>query len=355
MKKTDKTNDPNDVLWNAILDRDPRFDGFLYYGVITTGVFCKPTCPSPRPKRTNARFFMERDAAGEAGFRPCKRCKPDAIDDPDGDVARVLDAVRYIQDQESLSPTLKVLSAHVGLSPQHFQKLFKATLGVSPQQYATALRMARFKEQVRAGESIAGASMDAGFGSSSRLYEKAGEHLGMTPGRYKRKGKGLVIRYAHRDTALGTLLIAATERGLCSVQLGDKSAPLLAFLMSEFSEATVIHDPPTLESWLDAFSEYLDGHARLPEFPLDIQATAFQARVWQALRNVPHGTTLNYSSLAKAIGDPNATRAVASACARNPVALTIPCHRIVPRSGGFGGYRWEPERKRRLLEIERLS
>ncbi len=177
----------------------------------------------------------------------------------------------------------------------------------------------------------------------------------MTPKRHKNQGKDRVIRHAGRKTALGWLLIAATDQGLCSVQLGDSINPLLTTLQAEFAKAALTHDPHALAPWLDAFVDYLDGNVHLANFPLDVQATAFQARVWQALRNVPHGTTLSYSELAKAIGDPNATRAVASACARNPVALTIPCHRVVPKPGGFGGYRWDPARKKRLLEIERLG
>jgi len=188
-----------------------------------------------------------------------------------------------------------------------------------------------------------------------RRYGKAGEHPGMTPGRYKKGGEGLAVYYAGRPCTLGALLIAKTDRGLCSVQLGDEPKPLLARLRADFAKATLIHNPHTLNPWLDAFAAYLDGYARLPEFPLDIQATAFQARVWQALRKIPHGTTVSYSDLARAMGQPDATRAVAGACAKNPVALAIPCHRVVPRTGGVGGFRWDPARKKKLLEIERLS
>ncbi len=354
MNETTTPDNHDDALWNAVASRDRRFDGMLYYGVTSTGIFCKPTCPSRRPARANARFFSCPEDAVGAGFRPCKRCKPEDVVAADADVTRVIKAVRFIDAHDTRNPTLRILGAHVGLSPQHFQKLFTATLGVSPQQYATALRVNRFKQQVQAGESLTDATLDAGFGSSSRLYERAAEHLGMTPGRYKKQGAGLTIRYHYGETALGVLLLAATEQGLCSVQLGDTVAPLLADLEREFAQATRIRDGQTLGPWLEAFRAYLDGTERLPEFPLDVQATAFQARVWQALRNIPRGQTLSYSELAQAIGEPNATRAVASACARNPVALTIPCHRIVPRTGGFGGYRWDPKRKKRLLEIERF-
>lgn len=355
MKTTPQPAEPDDLLWDAVARRDRRFDGFLYYGVTTTGVYCKPTCPSPRPARRNARFFPCPDAAEAAGFRPCRRCKPEQIDLPDPDTSRILAAIEFMAQHESGIPVLQELGAHVGLSPQHLQKRFTAALGVSPQQYGAALRLAQFKQSVRDGASIAGAAYGAGFGSSSRLYEKAAAHLGMTPGRYKRQGEGMTIRYAARKTVLGCLLVAKTDFGLCSVLLGDTYPPLVAVLQTEFARAALLRDPHTLNPWLDAFAGYLNGSTRLPEFPLDVQATAFQAKVWQALRTIPHGTTLTYAALAKAIGDPNATRAVASACAKNPVALAIPCHRIVPKTGGYGGYRWDPKRKKRLLEIERLG
>ena len=221
MNSPRKNIDPDDILWEAILHRDRRFDGFVFYGVTSTGIFCKPTCPSPRPKRINVHLFAEANDAQAAGFRPCRRCKPNLAEDMEGDIARVRKAVQFIESHEAITPSLRELGDHVGLSADHFQRVFKNTLGVSPLHYAAALRMARFKRQVRSGESIAGAAVDAGFGSSSRLYEKAGERMGMTPGRYKKQGKGLTIRHAEKKTALGWLLLAATDQGLCSVQLGD--------------------------------------------------------------------------------------------------------------------------------------
>lgn len=347
--------EPDDLLWDAIVQRDARFDGLVYYGVRSTRVFCRPSCPSRRPARRNTLIFASAAEAETAGYRPCLRCHPMHEGPLTDEVAPILRAVQFIAFHETCGPSLDELARHIGLGAQQIQRRFKAALGVTPQQYGAALRVARFRSQTRAGDSVTRATFEAGFGSSSRLYEHAATYIGMTPGRFRDGGRGLTIRYAARQTALGWILVAKTDLGLCSVQLGDALEPLKAHLQADFTQAGLLYDPHTLAPWLEAFAAYLEGHSRLPDFPIDVQATAFQARVWQALRAIPHGSTLTYAALAEAIGDPNATRAAASACARNPVALAIPCHRIVPKGGGTGGYRWDPARKKRLLEMEGLK
>lgn len=343
-----------DIAWAAVLERDARFDGRFVYAVESTGVYCRPTCPSRRPRRSNVRFFAVPGEAERAGFRACRRCRP-------GETSRQAEAVRlacgYLESHLDEAPTLGDLAREVEMSPWHLHRTFKAALGLSPKQYAARLRAGRFKDEVRGGESVAGATYGAGYGSSSRLYEKAGENLGMTPGAYRRGGRGMQIRYTVADSPFGRLLVAATDKGICAVSLGDGDRmdgddPLEAELRREYPNADVERDDAALRPWLDAVLPALDGSAGASELPLDLQATAFQWRVWRALQEIPRGETRSYGEVAAALGRPGAARAVAQACASNRVALVVPCHRVVRGDGDPGGYRWGAERKRRILARE---
>ncbi|HTL46712.1 MAG TPA: methylated-DNA--[protein]-cysteine S-methyltransferase [Verrucomicrobiae bacterium] len=265
---------------------------------------------------------------------------------------RLIRACRYIEESEEL-PTLSRVAGQVSMSPAYFQKTFTRALGISPRHYADAVRFDRLRRQLRKGDDVTRALYDAGFGSSSRLYEFAGRYLGMTPNDYKKKGQGVRITYLIADSPLGYLLLAAAEKGICSVRLGSSKGALKSELKREFPEARFDEDAEHLRDWVQALVDYLAGHKPWPLLPYDVQATAFQRRVWEWLRSIPSGTTYSYSEAAKAMGHPSAARAVARACATNPLALVIPCHRIVPKAGGVGGYRWNPERKRGLLTLEK--
>lgn len=342
-----------DILWQAILDRNPEFDGKLFYGVHSTRIYCRSTCPSRKPGRSQVSFFDSPSAAEAQGFRPCKRCQPQNAVAVNSVQAKVLAACRYIETQTERMPTLTDIAAEVGLSPGYFQRVFKQIVGVSPFQYADAHRIQRLKYQLRQGEAIAPALYGAGYGSSSRLYEKASEQLGMTPATYQRSGHGEEIGYTIVRSPLGYLLVAATGKGLCSVRLGNTITELENELRQEFCKAQLEADVDELNEWTQALMDYLNGEHPLPNLPYDVQATAFQRRVWEALRQIPIGTTAVYSEIASAIGQPKSVRAVARACATNPVALAIPCHRVVPKSGGVGGYRWGIDRKQALLDLEK--
>lgn len=267
---------------------------------------------------------------------------------------KLIKACRHIEDAESL-PTLLNVARHVELSPTHFQKVFTKALGISPRHYADAVRFKRLRRQLQAGDDISRALYDAGFGASSRLYEFADRYLGMTPKTYQVKGRGSIIRYTIVDSPLGNLLLAATAKGICAVRLGSSKRTLERELKKEFAAAQFVKNDKYLGQWIQALIDYLAGHRPWPLLPYDVQATAFQRRVWDWLRTIPAGTTYNYSEVAKAIGRPTAARAVARACATNPVALVIPCHRIVPKAGGVGGYRWDPDRKKKLLKLEKAE
>ena len=345
-----ETLDP-ETAWTAVLDRDARFDGQFVYAVDSTGVYCRPTCPSRRPRRANVRFFAAPEEAEGAGYRPCRRCRP-----RQGETSRQAEAVRrasaFLEAHLEENPSLTDLAREVGLSPHHLQRTFKAATGLSPKQYAARLRAAQFKAEVQRGESVASATYGAGYGSSSRLYEKADANLGMTPGAYRRGGKGMQIRYTVADSPFGRLLVGATERGICAVNLGDEDAALETELRREYPSAEIERDDEALKDWLATILPRLNGPAAARDLPLDLQATAFQWRVWRALQEIPYGETRSYREIAAAVGQPNAARAVAQACANNRVALVVPCHRVVRGDGTPGGYRWGTERKRRILGYE---
>lgn len=339
--------------WLAVLKRDSEFDGRFVYAVRSTGIYCRPTCPSRRPNRSQVEFFGAAADAEKAGFRPCRRCEPAASLRTQAKL--IQDVCRYIESDASERVSLAALSRKFDISPSHLHRLFKQTLGVSIAHYARAHRMAAFKQAVRRGSDVTSALYEAGFGSSSRLYEGANSQLGMTPGMYRTGGGPLQIRYATAACPLGRLLVAATGRGLCAVTLGDSDSELLAALRAEYPEARIRRDKTQLVRAVSELLRHLNGAGPCPEFPLDIRATAFQRRVWEELRRIPYGDTRSYSDIAGRLGDPGAVRAVAGACASNPVALVIPCHRVVGKDGNPRGYRWGTERKRKLLSRERKT
>ncbi len=338
--------------WQAVVARAAWRAAPFVYAVTSTRVYCLPGCASKRALRRNVRFFATPDAAEAAGFRPCKRCRPEQGPAADPTRARVLEVCRRIRESDTM-PTLAALGAQVGLHPHHLQRTFKRLLGLSPRQYAEALRAERVKAGLRAGRPIAQAMYAAGYGSSSRLYERSDAELGMTPGRYRRGGEGEEVRYALAESPFGWLLVAATARGICKVMVGKSEEALAEDLRRELPRARLARDDAGLGRWLGPILDYLGGRAPLAELPVDVQATAFERRVWEALRRIPHGGTRSYDELARELGAPDARRAVAGACARNPVPLVIPCHRVVRKGGALGGYRLGAPMKRSLLELER--
>ncbi len=345
-------NDPED-LWQAVLAKDPSRDGEFVVAVKSTGIYCRPSCPARRPRRDRVVFFPLPEAAEQAGFRACRRCHPKLARLVNPKVEMVQRACRYIESQDEATVTLGALSEQVGISAFHLQRVFKSVMGITPRQYTDACRMGKFKARVRAGGSVAGAMYDAGFGSSSRLYERAPAELGMTPATYGRGGRGAVINYTTAECSLGFLLVAGTEKGICAVKLADSERQLEEDLCAEFSAAEIHRDDANLHKPVHDLLDYVRGKQPRLDLPLDIQATAFQWQVWEHLRAIPYGQTKSYAQVAKTMGHPNAVRAVARACATNPVALVIPCHRVIREDQSLGGYRWGLERKKKLLEKER--
>jgi AraC family transcriptional regulator, regulatory protein of adaptative response / methylated-DNA-[protein]-cysteine methyltransferase len=352
MTNQQQLTQPTEQMWSAVMARDNANDGSFVFAVRSTGIYCRPSCPARRPRRDQVQFFLLPEAAENAGFRACRRCRPRAmpVTDPAlslvGQVCRAIDATT----QEPL--TLTALSAETGVSPHHLQRTFKRVMGITPREYAEASRLGQFKSRVREGASVTTALYDAGYGSSRGLYEKSLAQMGMTPAVYRRGGRGMTISYTLCDSPLGRLLVAATPKGICAVSLGESDADLERGLMDEYPAASINRDDNTLKASLSAILEHLQGRRPHLELPLDIQATAFQRQVWQALRQIPYGSTISYSEIAKRIGRPNAVRAVARACASNRVALVIPCHRVVGKDNKLTGYRWGVERKGKLLEQE---
>lgn len=339
-----------EVLWRAVEARDARFDGAFVFGVKTTGIFCRPSCSARKPKRENVAFYDGCKEAEVEGFRACLRCKPKNENAVDPQIEMVLRACELIDGEEQLS--LETLSDELGLSPSHFQRTFKEIVGISPKKYGEAKRLERFKSEIRDGSDVVTAMYEAGYGSSSRLYEKAAENLGMTPAIYKKGGKGMNINYIITDCELGKLLVARTPRGICSVTFGDSDAGLREDLSKEFPNAEIAEDDHDLKTAVDAIIKYLAGKNKRLVLPLDLQATAFQMQVWDFLRKIPYGETRSYSEVAEEMGDKKKVRAVAQACAKNRVALLIPCHRVIASDGKLSGYRWGIERKKKLLAAE---
>ena len=342
----------SEARWQAVQNRDRRFDGAFVYAVRSTGIYCRCTCPSRRPNRQHVSFFSGPEPASQAGFRACLRCHPDQSLTADRQMDLVRTACRHIQEAEDGPPSLTELSAALAVSSGHLQRVFKRQLGVSPRQFADACRQERFKARLKSGWDITDAMYDAGYGSTSRLYEGSLDHLGMSPASYKRGGGGARIAYATVESPLGQLLVAATEQGVCAVKIGDHHESLEEELKGEFPGAELRRDSPVLGEWVTAIVEHLSGQLPNLDLPVDVWATAFQRLVWEYLRNIPYGETRTYQQIAIELGQPKAARAVGRACATNPVAVVVPCHRVVRRDGNLGGYRWGLHRKKELLAQE---
>jgi AraC family transcriptional regulator of adaptative response/methylated-DNA-[protein]-cysteine methyltransferase len=338
--------------WHAVLARDASRDGAFVWAVRSTGVYCRPSCPVRRPTRAQVAFYPLPEVAERAGYRPCRRCRPDSAGG-DAQVELVRRTCRFIAANLEGPLTLADLGAEADLSPAHLQRVFKRITGISPRQYADACRLGVLKARLRQRRTVTMAMYEAGYGSSSRLYERASAQLGMTPGAYRKGGQAVAIRYTLTDCPLGRLLLAATERGVCAVYLGDEDRALVAELGREFPAADLGRQDETLRPWLDELVQHLSGGQPHLDLPLDVRATAFQWRVWQELRKIPAGSTRTYRQVAEALGAPRAARAVARACATNPVSVVIPCHRVVRGDGSLGGYRWGLRRKQALLEREK--
>ncbi len=351
IKMTPGPRNTENQWWDAVLARDSNHDGKFFFAVSTTGVYCRPSCPAKRPRRENVTFFLNPVEAENAGFRACLRCKPkSASGNPQ--IATVKEMCRYIEQHLDEPVTLERLSEAFGQSPFHLQRTFKKALGITPRAYADSCRMGLLKRNLQSGRSVTHALYDAGYSSSSRLYERTASQLGMTPDKYRRGAIATTIRYTCADSPLGRMLVAATEKGICAIQFGESDAELAEGLKREFPFAVRKRDDQTMRSWTEAVLRQMSGHKLNRSLPLDIRATAFQKRVWTHLQSLPFGTTQSYGEVAKAIGQPNAARAVARACASNRIAVAIPCHRVVREDGGMGGYRWGVERKRALLQME---
>lgn len=347
-----KNNGNNDQRWALVLSRNLKADGDFVYAVRSTGIFCRPSCPSRRPRREQVEFFDSPIAAQQAGYRACRRCLPLARNEQ---MAKIEASCRYIEQNLETTLKLEEIAASAGLSPFHFQRLFKRTLGISPRQYQQARRTGKFKQELQKKSRITDAIYEAGYGSSSRAYENGSERLGMTPTAFRRGGEGVKIRYTIMPSELGRLLIATTPRGVCSVQFGNDDRDLEKELRDEFSAAQIRREDEVLRPLSEKVTKLFAEPIPAGSIPLDIQGTAFQQRVWDALREIPRGQTRSYSEIAKQIGKPKAVRAVAHACASNPVAIVVPCHRVVAKSGGLAGYRWGVERKQALLRAEQTS
>jgi AraC family transcriptional regulator of adaptative response/methylated-DNA-[protein]-cysteine methyltransferase len=337
--------------WQAVAARDARYDGTFVYAVRSTGIYCRPSCPSRRPQRERVIFFAAPDAAEREGFRPCRRCDPRGTPGKaESDLIRQACAII----EQSLDDPIRIerIAQQLGVSPFRLNRAFRRIVGISPGSYARSIRLRRFKKNLREGKDVTSALYEAGYGSSSRLYESSNVHLGMTPGTYGRGGQGMEIGYTTAITPLGRVLVAGTVKGVSAIYLGESEERLEATLHREYPAAKISKNPAQVSQWVRQLVRHLSGEQPDLDLPLDVKATAFQRRVWEALQQIPRGSTQSYSDLARAVGLPKGQRAVARACATNPAAILIPCHRIVREDGGLGGYRWGLQRKQALLDAE---
>jgi AraC family transcriptional regulator, regulatory protein of adaptative response / methylated-DNA-[protein]-cysteine methyltransferase len=337
--------------WAAVLRRDPRADDTFIYSVQTTGVYCRPSCPSRHARREHVQFYPTFEAAQQAGFRPCKRCRPNEPALGRQHSTAVAKACRMIEAAEDM-PSLDELAHAAGMSRFHFHRMFKSIIGVTPKAYAAQHRARRVRDELFRSKTVTDAIYEAGFNSSGRFYETASQTLGMTPTRLRAAGSGESIRFAIGECSLGAILVAATERGVCAIMLGDDPDWLVRDLQDRFGNARLIGDDQDFEQWVAKVVGFVEAPALGLDLPLDVRGTAFQHRVWQALRKIPIGETASYTEIAARIGAPKAVRAVAGACASNSIAVAIPCHRVVRNDGALSGYRWGVERKRALLDRE---
>jgi AraC family transcriptional regulator of adaptative response/methylated-DNA-[protein]-cysteine methyltransferase len=344
----------DEARWTAVVRRDRRADGAFYYSVRTTGVYCRPSCGARRARRENVRFHATREAAEGAGFRPCKRCRPHETGLAEQRAAAVARACRLIETSEAL-PNLALLARAAGMSRFHFHRVFRTVTGVTPKAYAAAHRARRVRDELSRSNTVTDAIYGAGFNSNGRFYATSSEVLGMTPTDFRSGGTGTSIRFAVGECSLGSILVAATERGVCAILLGDEPEKLVRELQDRFPRAQFLGGDRTFERLVAKVIGFVEAPRLGFELPLDVRGTAFQQRVWQALRQIPAGVTATYTDIAARIGAPRAVRAVGRACASNAIAVAIPCHRVVRNDGALSGYRWGVERKRRLLEREAAS
>lgn len=338
--------------WRAVLARDPRWDGRFVLAVMSTGIYCRPSCPARRPLRRNVRFFARPEEAERSGFRACRRCRPKEVSNAAAIVER---AARELQASGDNGLKLAALAAALGTSPGVLRRAFRQTTGLTPRAFADALRLGRLKTELRGARNVADAIYGTGFGSSSRVYERSNEKLGMTPAAYRRGGKGMKIQYAFAESALGKVLVGATERGVSAVYLGDSEKTLAGELRREYPLAEAGPANQSFSRWVREIVHRVAGEPARLDLPLDVKATAFQRRVWQELQSIPFGTTRTYSQIARALGKPKAVRAVARACATNPVSIVVPCHRVIREDGSLAGYRWGLTRKEKLIAQERAA
>jgi AraC family transcriptional regulator of adaptative response/methylated-DNA-[protein]-cysteine methyltransferase len=348
------THAGDDRRWSAVVKRDSGRDGEFVFAVASTGIYCRPSCPARRPRRENVTFYSRPEQAEKAGFRACLRCRPRSTSgNRQSDSAKEI--CRYIEQHLDEPVTLERLGKVFRQSPFHLQRRFKAALGITPREYADSCRLRLLKRNLQAGDNVTRAMYDAGYGSSSRLYEKTALQLGMTPDKYRRGAIAATVRYTIADSPLGRMLIAATDKGVCAIQFARSDGELIEGLKREFPFAVRKPDEGGLQAWVGALLSKMTGQELNAALPLDIRATAFQRRVWTYLQSIPFGSTRSYGQVAKAIGQPTASRAVARACATNPVAVAIPCHRVVREDGSISGYRWGVERKKTLLKLEQAK
>jgi AraC family transcriptional regulator, regulatory protein of adaptative response / methylated-DNA-[protein]-cysteine methyltransferase len=340
--------------WAAVQRRDAGADGVFYYSVLTTGVYCRPSCGARLPRRENVGFHASCAAAERAGFRPCKRCRPNEPALPERRAAAIAEACRLIETAEEM-PDLDALAGTAGMSRFHFHRVFKAATGVTPKAYAAARRAERLRAGLVESGTVTEAIYGAGFNSSGRFYAASSSMLGMTPSKFRAGGEGVHIRFALGECSLGSILVAATEKGVCAIMFGDDPAALLRDLEDRFPRAELLGADPSFEETVAKVVGFVEAPALGLDLPLDLRGTAFQQRVWQALRKIPAGSTVSYAEIARRIGAPKAVRAVAQACAQNALAVAIPCHRVVRTDGAVSGYRWGVERKLALIEREAVA
>jgi AraC family transcriptional regulator of adaptative response/methylated-DNA-[protein]-cysteine methyltransferase len=341
----------NDSRWASVIARDTQADGNFYYSVKTTGVYCRPSCAARPARPENVRFHATCEDAERAGFRPCKRCKPNEISLAEQHAAKIAAACRFIEESEE-APSLNQLANHAGLSSYHFHRVFKAVTGLTPKEYAAAHRAKRMRSELGKSGTVTEAIYNAGYNSNARFYETSNDVLGMTPSNYRAGGAGTEIRFAVGECSLGSILVARSERGICSILLGDDPDALTRDLQDQFPQADLIGGDAGFEQLVSKVVGFVEEPALGLDLPLDVRGTAFQQRVWQALQKIPSGSTASYTDIARRIGSPKSVRAVAQACGANVLAVAIPCHRVVRNDGALSGYRWGVERKRALLERE---
>jgi AraC family transcriptional regulator, regulatory protein of adaptative response / methylated-DNA-[protein]-cysteine methyltransferase len=360
MNKTQQTAPSNQSIstqaakryWRATLSRDVRADGSFVLAVRSTRIYCRPSCPARRPLRRNVVFFRTREEAENHGYRPCRRCRPNEIAGP---VALVERACRELTQVNDEGVRFAALATKLVTTPATLRRAFLQVTGLRPREVAQTLRLERFKKMLREGKSIAEALYETGYGSTSRVYERSNAQLGMTPATYRKGGQNMKIGYSIAKSSLGNLLVAATDRGVSAVYLGDRDAKLVDELRSEYPRAEISPAPHTFDRWVQEIVQRVEGNPPRLELPLDLQATAFQRRVWKELQRIPRGSTRTYSQIARAVGNPKAVRAVARACATNPVSIVVPCHRVIRGDGNLAGYRWGLSRKHQLLAREAAS